>query len=100
MASTTESASDLMLIFTVVLFCMSFIQNGTTSNYFWYLRSLQLIIHTPMFQINFPANVGSFFNILIPVVSFDIFSSTYTTEKVLEFDYDGEEEESNFRMAD
>jgi len=53
-----------------------------------------------MFQINFPANVGSFFNILIPVVSFDIFSSTYTTEKVLEFDYDGEEEESNFRMAD
>ena len=43
--------------------------------------------------------MGTFFNILIPVVSFDIFSSTYTTEKVLEFDYDGEEDESNSRMA-
>ena len=53
-----------------------------------------------MFNIVFPANVATFFNLLIPVVSFDIIPSSYTTEVVMEFDYDQEEEQQNRLMHD
>ena len=50
------------------------------------IRNLQIIIHLPLFSTVLPANVMSIFKILIPIVSFDLLDSEFTTEKVLEFD--------------
>ena len=35
----------------------------------------------------FPANACRFFEILVPVVQFDLFDSEYTTELMYDFDY-------------
>ena len=45
-----------------------------------------MIIHLPMLWIIIPANVSAFFSRLIPVATFDILDSGWTTELVFEFD--------------
>ena len=55
--------------------------------YFWYLRSLQMLTHLPMLKVIFPANACRFLEILMPIVSFDIFSSSWTTDVIYDFDY-------------
>ena len=50
------------------------------------VRNLQIIIHLPLFNIIIPGNVSKVFKILIPIVTFDLLDSEFTTEKTLEFD--------------
>ena len=45
-----------------------------------------MIIHLPMLMIIIPANVSAFFSKLIPIVTFDILDSSWTTEIIFEFD--------------
>ena len=59
---------------------------GPLSKIFGVIRNLQIIIHLPLFNTVLPGNVYSVFQILIPIVTFDLLESKYTTEKVLEFD--------------
>ena len=59
--------------------------------YKWYLRSLQIIIHLPMLRIVVPGNVSEFFRYIIPIVQFDILDAEWTTELIMEFDYEGHE---------
>ena len=56
-----------------------------------YIKSLQMIIHLPMLNIIVPGNVANFFKIIIPVVQFDILDSKWTTELLLDFDYEEHE---------
>ena len=51
-----------------------------------FIRSLQMIIHLPMLMIIMPANVSAFFCILIPIATFDVLDSGWTTELIFEFD--------------
>ena len=46
------------------------------------------MIHLPLIRILIPSNVNMVFSVLIPIVMFDIFDSEYTTEMLLEFDYE------------
>ena len=59
---------------------------GLLSRIFGVIRNLQIIIHLPLFNTVLPGNVDSVFQILIPIIQFDLLDSEYTTEKVLEFD--------------
>jgi len=52
------------------------------------IRSLQIVIHLPLIRILIPSNVNMVFSIIIPIVMFDLFDSEYTSELLLEFDYD------------
>jgi len=61
----------------------------------FYLRSLQMIIHLPLLHIILPPNVSVLFNKLIGMVTFDLFSSQWTTEYVLDFDYETHRENEN-----
>ena len=45
-----------------------------------------MIIHLPMITIVLPANVSAFFSILIPIATFDVFDSGWTTELIFKFD--------------
>lgn len=53
-----------------------------------FIRSLQMIIHLPMLMIIIPSNMSAFFSKLIPIVTFDILDSDWTTALVFEFDED------------
>jgi hypothetical protein len=58
-ASSSSDVSMGVLIFSLVF---SSLPSGERFKYFmYYLRSLQLIIHIPMFHIVIPANVCGFF---------------------------------------
>jgi hypothetical protein len=47
-----------------------------------------MILHLPMLAITIPGNVGLLFSTMVPLVMFDLLDSEYTTEQVLNFDYD------------
>ena len=48
-----------------------------------------MIIYIPLLAIPLPANVITFFEILLPVVMFDVLDAEWTTAQVLEFDHEG-----------
>ena len=52
--------------------------------YMYMIRTLQLILHLPIFIIQAPANVSAFCSILIPVANFD-FQIDSLLEKVISF---------------
>lgn len=47
-----------------------------------------------MFHILIPSNVITVFEFIIPVFTFDILDSSYTTELLLDFDYEAQEKQS------
>ena len=58
------------------------------------IRSLQLILHLPIFQIIMPSNVILFFQLVIPFVMFDVFENAqgWGPQMILEFDDQAQEE--------
>jgi len=52
------------------------------------IRSLQIVIHLPLIRILVPPNVNSVFEVLIPIVMFDLLDTEYTSEMWFEFDYE------------
>ena len=50
------------------------------------LNSLQITIHLPLMAISMPSNVSFFFQLILPLVMFDILPSEYTTELLFDFD--------------
>ena len=44
-----------------------------------------------MMRCIIPSNVEAYFRTMIPIVTFDILESEWTTEKILNFDYDAED---------
>lgn len=64
----------MFLVISILLYVMS--NGGVAMRYmFIMVRSLQLILHLPMLQIVFPANVMTLISIIIPVVGFDVLES-------------------------
>lgn len=57
------------------------------SYYMWYLRSLQLVVHLPMVYIVCPANVCRYFELVKPIVTFDLLPSEEIRDFIFSFDY-------------
>jgi len=53
------------------------------------------MLHLPMLQFIMPPNVSNFFSMVLPVAMFDIIESSYSTELMLDFDYEREDEEAD-----
>ena len=84
-----EKVSSTTLIAMSVIFFLINLFGGSSLKYFvWYLRTLQIIIHLPFMTTQIPANVSAFFEMLVPIVTFDLLSSSRTTEKIMVFDYE------------
>jgi hypothetical protein len=47
-----------------------------------FLRSLQIVVHTPMFYIVMPANVIFFISEIIEVAMFDLLAASWTTDYI------------------
>jgi len=58
--------------------------------YFIMIRSLQLIMHLPMFRIILPANLLTLIAQMIPIMGFDILESFFNWDEqsILKFDFD------------
>jgi hypothetical protein len=92
--SATEVVSDGMLDALVGTFVINLVFQGAMSYLVSFINSLQFLIHLPLFNIVIPGNVNHFFKILVPVVQFDILDSSWTTEKIFDFDHEDLEEKS------
>jgi len=64
----------MRLIF-IIAFCLNIFFVGGFKYMIGMIRSLQLILHLPIMTVIFPSNVMMFFNIVIPIVMFDIFEN-------------------------
>lgn len=52
------------------------------------IQNLQIVIHFPNLKVPTPANVKSINEFLVPIVTFDILDTEYSTEYLLNFDDD------------
>jgi len=89
---SVEDSAENSLISMEILLIISLILNLFDRRAMMYMialiRSLSVIIHLPLLRILIPSNVSLVFSIIIPIVMFDILDSDYSTELLLEFDYD------------
>ena len=92
--TATEVVSDGMIDALVGTFVVNLVFQGAMSYLVSFINSLQFLIHLPLFNIVIPGNVNHFFKILVPVVQFDIIDSSWSTEKIFEFDEEDLEEKS------
>lgn len=87
-----EKSSELLKttvqVGVVTTFILGFLLGNTFDQLKWYFRSLQMILHIPMMNTMVPSNVSLFFQIIIPIITFDVFDPEWTTEKVLDFEYE------------
>lgn len=55
------------------------------------IRTLQMILHLPIFRIIIPSNVSQVFSVIIPIAMFDVLDPEWTTQLIFEFDEEGQE---------
>lgn len=73
-----------MLIVTLLL---AMVPTGLSFRYYmWYLRSLQLVVHLPMFYIVVPPNVCRYLEVVKPIVVFDLLPSEWVRSVLFTFD--------------
>ena len=56
------------------------------------IRSLQIVLHTPMLNLIVPGNISMLFEIIIPIAMFDVFNTFTPVEKIYRFDDDKQEQ--------
>ena len=80
----------IFLVLSIILFIISQTKQAMRA-YFLLIRSLQLIMHLPLYQIKFPANFMTFIQILIPTLNFDILETWLDWENfnIIKFDFEG-----------
>jgi hypothetical protein len=73
--TSVENTNFSLIIGLVVLFVFNILLSGGGIEYFiQMLRTLQIIVHFPLFRLNFPASVMMMNSILMNVAMLDIFA--------------------------
>eukprot|EP00347_Sterkiella_histriomuscorum_P005693 403355625 len=79
MAEPTSDAVSTIVIGNFVLNLLL----ATSLQYLWgMINALQLILHMPLFKVNFPSNTNFVFNQIISVSTFDVIPSEEALEKM------------------
>eukprot|EP00347_Sterkiella_histriomuscorum_P013544 403364306 len=82
MAEPTSDAVSTIVIGNFVLNLLL----ATSLQYLWgMINALQLILHMPLFKVNFPSNTNFVFNQIISVSTFDVIPSEEALEKMFDF---------------
>ena len=71
-----------MKIMLIATFAMNLVMSGAMVYMMAMVRSLQMILHLPLFKVILPGNVSMLFEIMIPIVMFDILDSSWSTELI------------------
>ena len=95
MKASAEASQDMMKMILMGTFAMNIIMTGAMTYMTGMIRSLQLILHLPIFSVIIPGNVSMMFSLMVPVVMYDILDSSYTSELVFTFDFEAEEQLSS-----
>ena len=90
--SSSEQGSSGLKGMMIISFCINLILSGAMSYMVGWINSLQLIIHLPMLMTLIPANVASFFSLILPIVQFDLIPPEYSYELFLSFDDEPDED--------
>jgi hypothetical protein len=67
-------------------FLLNLIISGSLSQLLGFIDSLQLILHLPIMNIKIPASALSFFQIMIPIVLFDLLEGVEFIENIFDDD--------------
>ena len=51
-----------------------------------------MVLHLPMLRVLFPANVSALYSSILPFVMFEILAPEHSTEMILDFDNDNNEQ--------
>lgn len=78
---------EVMNWLLLVTFLLAMVPTGMNFRYYmWYLRSLQLVVHLPMFYIVVPANVCRYLEVVKPIVVYDLLPSEWIRSILFTFD--------------
>lgn len=81
----------VVFIFSIIIYLLTFSQQ-TVRSFFIMIRTLQLVMHVPIFQVTLPANIMSAIEVFFPLLGFDLLEVVLDWEKSpLKFDFDGYE---------
>jgi len=69
-----------------VSFFLTFALRGGALYFMLLIRSLQMVLHIPIFRVILPANTSMVFSYIISVAMFDFLEADWTTKLVLQFD--------------
>lgn len=84
----------IVILAVMIVIGFQVVFGGGALRYFlWYLRTVQIIAHLPMLKPIVPANVNQFFNFMIPLLTFDMLDSDWTTKWVFNYNFDWHENE-------
>lgn len=83
--SYTKYAMTGMLVFTYI---MSHVGTGNFHYFMWYLRAQQYVTHLPMFYVVFPPNAMWYFEMIFPIVTFNLIPREYLAYVPFSFDMD------------
>ena len=72
---------------------MNFFLSGGIRYMLSLFRSLQMIFHFPLMRIIFPGNLASFYEIMIPLIMFDILENDYGLDATAVFTFDDDKQE-------
>ena len=78
----------MRFIFIIALGMQYFFGFGEMKYFIQLIRALQMILHLPIIFVLVPGNIGMFYEILIPIVMFDVLENEkgYDTTLVLQYD--------------
>jgi len=76
-AAAASTSDWTMRILLLVAFLMNFVFFGSTDYIIGLIRCLQIILHLPLLITIVPGNVSMIFNLIIPVVMFDILENDH-----------------------
>lgn len=96
-----ETKKQLMIGFLVFSYIMSHMPAAGGFKYFmWYLRSQQYIVHLPMLYTVLPANAIRYFELIFPIVTFNLIPREYLALVPFSFDMDSQRKFAEESMHD
>ena len=74
---STQNEVTCLFVLIIVSIVLSFIPGKALIHYIMLVRSLQIIIHLSLMQIIVPSNINMLFQIIFPIISYDIFDTDF-----------------------
>ena len=79
-------------------FVISFLLGFSLSLLWGLINAIQLIVYLPLFNLAFPANVYTYFNILIEIANFDLIPGEAIVGSIFTFEEEESDNNPNFEM--
>jgi hypothetical protein len=72
-----------MLVTLALTFVLNYVFSGQDIQFNQMIRAIQVVMHIPLLRVSFPPIVIMLFNILLPVITFDLYGEFEPLERTL-----------------